>query len=456
MAAQPTSMDYVNEPDCTNLDHIPGSYGPIPYLANVIDIVKDLYGFIDKNYHRFGEVSKIKIAGQPSILVVGADNYQQIYLDREKTFSAQMGYENSLGHFYQKALLLRDFNDHKVQRRMFQTAFKNNQMRGYVDIMNPLFEANLAQWKNQKDFLFFPSVKKILLDVGATVFIGVKELGPEMDKLNEAFLNISEKGLMGAFKVNVPGFKFHKGKQGAKYLEEYFAKTIPIRRAGEGQDMLTHMAKEKMDDGDFFPNEDLIPQASFLLFAAHDTTTSTLNQLVLKLAENPEWQDKIREESRNLNKAQLEYEDLDNMPLMELVFKEVLRMSPSVSLMQRRTIKETTIGGHRIPPNTVISVPPVYNHFMPEFWTNPHTFDPMRFAEGREEHKNHSFCYMPFGGGAHKCIGMHFANMIVKCFLHQFILKYEWTLPEGYKPKHEAFPLPKTADGLPIILKEIA
>ena len=66
------------------------------------------------------------------------------------------------------------------------------------------------------------------------------------------------------------------------------------------------------------------------------------------------------------------------------------------------------------------------------------------------------FAWMPFGGGAHKCIGMHFANMIVKCFMHQFLLKYEWTLPDNYSPKMESFPLPKTADGLPVILKKIA
>jgi hypothetical protein len=48
---------------------------------------------------------------------------------------------------------------------------------------------------------------------------------------------------------------------------------------------------------------------------------------------------------------------------------------------------------------------------------------------------------------------MHFANMIVKCFMHQFLLKYEYSLPAGYSPKMEAFPLPKTADGLPVILK---
>ena len=456
MGATSSAMDYTEQPHCTDLDHIPGDYGPFPYLGNTLALIKDLYGFIDNNYKKYGEISKIKLAGQPSILVVGAENYKQIYLDKDKNFSAQMGYDNSLGHFYKNALLLTDFDAHKIQRRMFQTAFKNNQMRGYVDIMNPLLKQNMDSWEGQKSFLFFPSVKKALLDVGSTVFIGIEEHGPEMNQLNEAFLNISEKGLMGLFKLDIPGLKFHKGKQGARFLEQYFEKIIPIRRAGDGKDMLTHMSKEKLEDGSYYPTDELIPQASFLLFAAHDTTTSTLTHVMLHLAEHKDWQDKLREEARALNKPALEYEDLDKVELMELVFKETLRMNPSVSIMQRRTIRDTTIAGHHVPANTVISIPPVYNHFMDEFWTNPNVFDPMRFAPGREEHKNHSFCYMPFGGGAHKCIGMHFANMMVKCFLHQFLLKYEWSLPANYQPKLEAFPLPKTADGLPIELKAIS
>jgi cytochrome P450 len=458
-AVKTPNQDYVNEPFNKDLDHIPGDYGWMPYIGNTVELLDDLYGFIDKNYQQYGEIFKVKIGGLPGLMVVGPENFKSIYTDKDKNYSAQMGYSDSLAHFYDKALLLRDFDDHRFQRRMFQTAFKTEPMKGYVGIMNPLLKANLDSWEGKKDFLFFPAIKKALLDVGATVFIGVKELGPEMDQLNEAFLNISEKGLMGLFKIDMPPFKYHKGKEGSRFLEKYFEKIIPIRRAGDGKDMLTHMAKEKMEDGEYFPDVDLIPQASFLLFAAHDTTTSTLNHVLLYTAQHPEWQDKMREEALALGKDELEYDDLEKMEVMELVFKEALRMNPSVSMMTRRTINESEMTDHKtgavykVPANTQIYIPPVYNHFLEEYWKEPLKFDPMRFAPGREEHKGHSFCYMPFGGGAHKCIGMHFANMIVKCFMHQFLLKYEYSLPEGYTPKMEAFPLPKTADGLPVILK---
>lgn len=449
------NIDYLHAKHCTDLDHIPGDYGMLPYVGNTIELVTDLFGFVDKSYKKYGEVVKVNIGGIKGLLVVGPDNFQQIYLDKDKNFSAQMGYEYSLANFYRGALLLRDFEEHRFQRRMFQTAFKTEPMRGYVDILNPMLKSNMDSWEGKKDFRFFPAIKKTLLDVGATVFIGVEELGPEMDKMNEAFLNISEKGLMGLFKVDLPGFKYHKGMQGARYLEKYFADIIPKRRAGDGKDMLSHMAKEKMENGEYYPEVDLIPQASFLLFAAHDTTTSTLNQLLMYTAQNPEWQHRLREESRALGKAQLEYDDLEKMEGLELVFKEVLRLSPSVPMMTRRTINDCEIGGHHVPGNTQLFIVPIYNHYMEQYWSNPYKFDPERFTPERDEQKSHSFAYMPFGGGAHKCIGMHFANMIVKCFMHQFLLKYEYSLPANYEPKKQSFPLPKTADGLKLILKPI-
>lgn len=449
------NIEYLQAKPCSDLDHIPGDYGVIPYVGNTIGIVTDLFGFIDKSYKQYGDLVKISLGGIKGLLVIGPDNFQQVYLDKDKNFSAQGGYENSLAHFYRGALLLRDFDDHRFYRRLFQTAFKTEPMRGYVDVLNPMLKANMDSWVGKKDFRFFPAIKKTLLDVGATVFIGVEELGPEMDKLNEAFLDISEKGLMGLFKVDLPGFKYHAGMRGARYLENYFADIIPKRRAGNGKDMLSFMAKEKMENGEYFPEVDLIPQASFLLFAAHDTTTSTLNQLLMYTAQNPEWQHRLREESRALGKEQLDYDDLEKMTGLEMVFKETLRLSPSVPMMTRRTINACEIGGHSVPANTQLFIAPIYNHYMEEYWSNPYKFDPERFSPERDEQKSHSFAYMPFGGGAHKCIGMHFANMIVKCFMHQFLLKYEYSLPENYQPKMQSFPLPKTVDGLKVILKPI-
>lgn len=456
MTSAASSIDYKSMPDNNKLAHIPGNYGKLPYIGNSLDMIDDLYGFVERNYKQYGEIFKIKLGGQVGVMVIGPDNMQRIYLDKDKNFSTQMGYQRSLGYFYQGGLLLRDSDDHKFQRRMFQTAFKNEVMRGYVDIMNPLFEEHVQSWGNIGDFHFFPEIKRALLDVGASVFIGVKEHGPEMQDLNNAFLNVSEKGLMGLFKYDIPGLKFHAGMNGKRFLEKYFADLIPQRRAGDGKDMMSIVCREKMDNGEYYPDSDLIPQLSFLLFAAHDTTTSVLTHMMLYSGQYPEWQEKMREEARALNKSEIAYEDLDNLVIMDRVFKESLRLNPSVSMMTRRTINECELGGQRIPANTILFIPAGYNHRLEKYWPDPLKFDPDRFSPEREEFKNHSFCYIPFGGGAHKCIGLHFANMMSKAVMQKILLNYEWSVPAGYDPKIEAFPLPKPADNLPLSLKRIA
>src|SRR5690606_10508517 len=133
---------------------------------------------------------------------------------------------------------------------------------------------------------------------------------------------------------------------------------------------------EKTEDGSYFPDELIIPQASFLLFAAHDTTTSVLNHMIYYSAMHPEWQQKMREEVQALNKPYLEYDDMDKLQVIDRVFNESLRLRPSVSFQARRTIRECEIGGHQIPADTMVFMSPIHNHRDPQYWSNPDQFDP--------------------------------------------------------------------------------
>jgi cytochrome P450 len=91
-----------------------------------------------------------------------------------------------------------------------------------------------------------------------------------------------------------------------------------------------------------------------------------------------------------------------------------------------------------------------YNHVMPDWWTEPQRFDPERFERG--EHKQHAFLYHPFGGGAHKCIGMHFAQMVFRIFMYHLINRHEIQLRPGYALDWQYIPMPKPKDNLPVRL----
>lgn len=451
MAKAAVDLSYKAKPDCSDLAHIPGRTG-LPYFGRSIEALLGWEEMTKKELETYGNVSRIKMLQQHGIMLQGAENLQRVFLDREQAFSAEKGYEQSIGQFYRGGLLMRDFDDHKFQRRIMQTAFKTAAMKTYVDQMTPIMAKHIDGWGSQIEF--FPVIKAALLEVGAKVFIGIENNPKLLAKVNKAFLDIND-GLLGQVKKEWPGTKYGAGKKGERYLNSYFRNEIPNRRASEGLgDMFTHMAKETMEDGSYFSDDDIIGHAAFLLFAAHDTTTSVLNHMVMFTAMHPEWQEKMRAECQALGKDVLDYEDLDKLDVVDRVFQESLRLRPSVPLMTRRTIKDIEIEGHHIPAHTMVFMPNVSHHRNPEHWPDPQKFDPDRFLPERAEHKNHSFCYTPFGGGAHKCIGMHFAAMLSKTFMFEMLKKYDYRLPKGFAPKAEWFPLPKPKK-LPILLSPL-
>ena len=81
---------------------------------------------------------------------------------------------------------------------------------------------------------------------------------------------------------------------------------------------------------------------------------------------------------------------------------------------------------------------------MPEIWPDPDNFDPLRFTDEAQRNR-HRFAWVPFGGGAHMCLGLHFAYMQAKTFARHFLQNLEVSLEPGYRPDWQMWPIPKPA-----------
>ncbi|NKQ59206.1 cytochrome P450, partial [Amycolatopsis sp. K13G38] len=167
------------------------------------------------------------------------------------------------------------------------------------------------------------------------------------------------------------------------------------------------------------------------------------------------WQDRARQESLALGDAPLDIDALDNLDTLDRVIKEALRLLAPVPLVMRTTVTDTDILGHYLPADTLVALAPAINHYVPAYWTDPDTFDPDRFAPHRREDHNHRFAWLPFGGGVHKCIGMHFGTLEVKTILHEMLRTTHWTIPHGYHIRWDNTSLPVPSDGLPVHLNPL-
>ena len=137
----------------------------------------------------------------------------------------------------------------------------------------------------------------------------------------------------------------------------------------------------------------------------------------------------------------------DQFELTEYAFKEALRMIPPVPSIPRRALRDFTFMGHHVPAGTAVSISPSYVHMMPEHWAEPETFNPMRFTPENSKGR-HKYAWVPFGGGAHMCLGLHFAYMQTKLFMHHLLTQTRVEIADGYEPEWQAWPIPKPKDGL--------
>ena len=390
-----------------------------------------------------------------TVTLLGPEANQFVLHDREGNFSSRGGWYYWIDAVFPGAIMAMDDPAHKHHRRIMQGAFKRSAMERYVADMGPVIEDELARWPvdGATPLQAFPRIKALTLNIAARVFMGMA-LGPEADRMNRAFIDTVEASL-ALIRKPVPPFGMWRGVRARRWLVELMRSKLPSKRAAEGPDLFSQLCHARDEEGQRFSDDEVVNHMIFLMMAAHDTTTSSLTTMLYCLARHPEWQERLRAQAQALPVAHLGFGDLAGCDQTEWVMKEALRLYPPLTSIPRKAARDCQFGGFHIPKGTPVGISPIHTHHMPSIWTKPHDFDPERFAPARAEHRRHAYAYLPFGGGAHLCIGQHFADMEVKSVMHQLLRRFRWTVPEGYRMPYQLVPIAKPRDGLPIQLRAL-
>jgi cytochrome P450 len=398
---------------------------------------------------KYGLVYRNHAFGGRQVNLVGPEANELVLFDRDKLFSSEQGWGPTLNLVFPRGLMLMDFDKHRADLRTLSVAFKPEPMRHYAEALNAGITRAVSGWAG-KPLRFYDAIKALTLDLAAESFLGMP-LGPEADRINQAFVD-EVQATISAIRVPLPGTAMRKGVKARAYLIDLFRREIPKRRAGEGHDFFSQFCRATDEAGQPLSDDAIADHMNFLMMAAHDTITSSATSLVMLLGRHPEWQDKLREEIAGLglnDEDGLPYGQLDRLVLTEYAFKEALRLIPPVPSLPRRAVRDFEFGGFRIPAGTTVGVSPAFTHKMAEHWPDPQRFDPMRFTPEASKPR-HKYAWVPFGGGAHMCIGLHFATMQIRILMAQLLSRYRIELEEGSGAEWQAWPIPRPKDGLPV------
>ncbi|MGB5325391.1 MAG: cytochrome P450 [Pseudomonadales bacterium] len=432
----------------TGLDHLPGDYG-LPVVGHSFKLLRDARAQSARMVARYGTIYRSSAFTRRQVMFADADAAQYVLLDQAQNFSSERGWmmaREMLGG----GILLRDFADHRKHRRPLQQAFKSKVMAAYCDRLNLLIDAGISTLPARQKFLFQSAIKSLLLDNAASVFLG-SSLGDESGRLNQAFIDLLG-GITVIFRLRIPGSAFARAMEGTAYLRTWLASHVEERKQSEAEDIFTSLCHLSADPDNELTVDDIVAHTLLIWFAAHDTTTSSLCSIMATLGEHPEWQETVRTELLALADGGIGFDQTGELDVTDRVFRETLRCTPPVMMVPRRAIDAFEYRGMHFPANTAIGVLIDRIHHSEQYWSNPDHFDPDRFLPERAEHKKHPFQWIPFGGGAHKCLGFKFADMQVKVFLYHLLRNYRIETNRGAESSTRYLPIPLPDDQLPLTL----
>ncbi|RSM09057.1 hypothetical protein CDV31_007824 [Fusarium ambrosium] len=208
-------------------------------------------------------------------------------------------------------------------------------------------------------------------------------------------------------------------------------------------DMLSKWFAVKLANPEKMSTRDIVVHLSTNVFAGSDTTAIALRAVFYNLLKNPAKMQKLVKEiddaaAAGLLSSPISFKDsTKNLPYMQAVLKEGLRIHPSVGLLLERHVPAggAVICGKPSPEGTIVGINAWVTQHDPEVFPNPDQFEPERWIDASEEQlKIMEQSFFAFGGGSRTCIGRHIAIMEMAKLIPEILRKFELSLPS---PDHE-------------------
>jgi len=179
-----------------------------------------------------------------------------------------------------------------------------------------------------------------------------------------------------------------------------------------------------------------------LFWAGYDTTASASSWILHNLAQRPDWQDRLREELKDLDTSDIgSLESSRDFPQLNWFLYEIERAFPSALFFPRVAIEDFEYQGHIIPNGTPVFYSPYMTGRDPRMYVNPNIFDPDRWNPEREQAiKPKVSQLVGFGGGPRLCLGKSFAILQLKIQIYSLVTQYR------IEPK----PAPSKVMGVPV------
>jgi cytochrome P450 len=392
----------------------PGSAAPS--WSHTRRIISDPLGLLLDHERRFGPVFTIRLLHEPIVWAVGAEVNHQILVSEFDAFQWREGRFADLWPLLGDGLLNTDGAYHRDFRMLLLPAFHREYIASVAETMIEEALAAAEALQDGQVVEIYRWVRELALRIALRALLGMEATAGREQALAAAFeasLAIHGEPVLIQM-LPVPRSPLARAIAARRALDLAVRTEVEERRrrGDVGRGVLGLLLSATDDGGRPLSTSAVRDQAITLLFAGHDTTTTTFTFLAHELGRNPHAGEAVEEElDRVLGVRNPTAADLDgqSLPVLERSLKETLRCYPAAWVGPRRTTRDVTLGGVPIPAEIGVHYSSWATHHLPDLYPDPFRFDPDRFLPEREATLPRG-AYVPFGGGSRMCLGKRFGE----------------------------------------------
>ncbi|CUM56612.1 unnamed protein product [Debaryomyces tyrocola] len=452
-------------------DSVPLVFHWMPWVGSAVVYGMQPYEFFENCRTKHGDVFAFVLLGKVMTVYLGPKGHEFVLNSKLQDVSAEQAYTHLTTPVFGKGVIYDCPNSRLMEQKKFaKYALTKDSFRTYVPKIK---EEVLSYFTDSENFDMRAKSSGVVNVMESqpeiTIFTASRSLmGDEMrKKFDASFAQLYadlDKGFTPINFVfpNLPLPQYRKRDAAQQKISSTYMSLISKRRdTGDidpSRDLIDSlMTHSTYKDGVRMTDQEIANLLIGVLMGGQHTSASTSAWYLLHLAENPSLQDEVYEEILSVLKQKngsfddLDYDDLQRMPLLNNIIKETLRMHMPLHSIFRKVMNPLLVPNTQyvVPKGHHVLVSPGYamtnEKWFPEAAKfKPHRWDETAKATGDEDTVDYGFGaitkgvaspYLPFGGGRHRCIGEQFAYVQLGTILSTYVYNLRWSLKDGKMPE---------------------
>ncbi len=371
-------------------------------------------------HRRYGSTYTVRIGGLPaSVVTADRDAIRRLFT------GDPLGKRHANDHlrplFGERTVAVLEPVEHLARRKLLLPPFHGENVHAYSDVVRRVVSDQLARWRSGDVVSMLPVAQHLTLEVILHALLGVSDADTRLRvrAVFDAMTKLPGSAVAGYFpklaarsRWNLPAERYWALRDELdRLLDHQIAATRASPRLAARDDILALLVNARDEAGLGLTDADLRDEMKTLIAAGHETTAAAITWGAALLAHHPEVRAQV-----------LAAVDARDKVYLDALVKEILRIRPPVPLAAvRRSLSPFRVGAHTIDANVPIFVNAYAVHHDPCLYPDPERFRPERFLGAGSD----PYAFIPFGGGAHRCLGATVAQMEVRVALSAILERYD-------------------------------